>query len=99
MFHGPSLMAVAADFGPRQVSLSLSRVDRAQGPAIRPGGRMSEPSGKRPDLESKDDPTVATSRAGKADDNEGTYVGETEPDESVDVGETGAEARSEKDDR
>lgn len=35
------------------------------------------------------------SRAGK-DDDSGTYVGATGPDDSFDAGETGAEARSER---
>lgn len=48
---------------------------------------------------SKDDPVdVASSRAGKSDAEDGTYVGRTDPDDAVDVGETGAEARSEEDD-
>ena len=34
------------------------------------------------------------SRAGK--DQEGNYVGRTGPDDALDVGETGAEARSER---
>ena len=29
-------------------------------------------------------------------DDSGTYVGETEPDDAIDAGETGAEARSER---
>lgn len=39
-----------------------------------------------------EDEKVATSRAGKEDD--GTYVGQTSSDDSMDAGETGAEARS-----
>jgi len=41
------------------------------------------------------DPAVASSRAGKGDDEDGTYVGRTFDDDAIDVGETGAEARSE----
>ena len=41
------------------------------------------------------DENVASSRAGK-DDDSGTYVGQTGPDDSIDAGETGAEARSER---
>lgn len=41
---------------------------------------------------------VASSRAGKSDGQDGTYVGRTDPDDAVDVRETGAEARSEQDD-
>lgn len=39
------------------------------------------------------DPSVASSRAGK-DDEDGTYVGRTGSDDALDVGESGAEARS-----
>jgi hypothetical protein len=35
-------------------------------------------------------------RAGKEDEGDGTYVGWTASDDSLDVGETGAEARGEK---
>ena len=43
-----------------------------------------------------DDNKVAASRAGKeGDDDDGSYVGRTFNDDSLDVGETGAEARSE----
>jgi len=46
--------------------------------------------------ESDDDDHVAASRAGKDDgDGDGTYVGQTASDDALDVGETGAEARSE----
>ncbi|HNM10601.1 MAG TPA: hypothetical protein PKI02_04075 [Mycobacterium sp.] len=38
------------------------------------------------------DEHVASSRAGKG--GTGTYVGETDPDDAIDAGETGAEARS-----
>jgi hypothetical protein len=41
------------------------------------------------------DDKVAGSRAGKEGDEDGTYVGETASDDSIDAGETGAEARSE----
>ncbi len=39
------------------------------------------------------DEHVASSRAGKGGDT-GTYVGETDPDDAIDAGETGAKARS-----
>ena len=39
------------------------------------------------------DEHVASSRVGKGGDT-GTYIGETDPDEAIDAGETGAEARS-----
>ena len=43
-----------------------------------------------------DDNKVAASRAGKDDgEGDGSYVGRTFNDDSLDVGETGAEARSE----
>ncbi|MGV0836521.1 hypothetical protein [Mycolicibacterium thermoresistibile] len=40
-----------------------------------------------------EDHKVASSRVGKTDDD-GTYVGQTSSDDSIDAGETGAEARS-----
>ena len=41
-----------------------------------------------------EDDNVAASRAGKEGDDDGTYVGRTVNDDALDVGETGAEARS-----
>ncbi|NTY61522.1 hypothetical protein [Mycolicibacterium sphagni] len=43
----------------------------------------------------EDDPKVASSRAGK-DGDDGSYVGQTGPDDAIDAGETGAEARNER---
>ncbi|EHI10883.1 hypothetical protein KEK_19863 [Mycolicibacterium thermoresistibile ATCC 19527] len=40
------------------------------------------------------DPAVASSRAGKSDDDDGSYVGQTSSDDPIDAEETGAEARS-----
>jgi hypothetical protein len=45
----------------------------------------------------KDD-KVASSRAGKGGED-GSYVGETSSDDAIDAGETGAEARSEQENR
>lgn len=44
------------------------------------------------------DDAVAGSRAGKHGED-GTYVGQSSPDDALDSGETGAEARSEQGDR
>lgn len=41
-----------------------------------------------------EDKNVAGSRAGKDNKDDGTYVGRTSSDDSIDTGETGAEARS-----
>ena len=41
-----------------------------------------------------EDQKVAGSRAGKEGSDDGAYVGRTFDDDSIDVGETGAEARS-----
>ncbi|MEO3759486.1 hypothetical protein ABGB19_14515 [Mycobacterium sp. B14F4] len=41
-----------------------------------------------------EDDKVAASRAGKEGDDDGSYVGRTFNDDALDVGETGAEARS-----
>lgn len=49
------------------------------------------------DDKSQADDHVASSRAGKSDGRDDTYVGETSPDDSFDAGETGAEARSDQD--
>jgi hypothetical protein len=43
----------------------------------------------------KTDDKVASSRAGKHGDD-GSYVGQSSSDDAIDVGETGAEARSEQ---
>jgi hypothetical protein len=43
----------------------------------------------------QEDDKVASSRAGK-DGGDGSYVGETSSDDSIDAGETGAEARSQQ---
>jgi hypothetical protein len=42
-----------------------------------------------------EDEKVASSRTGKGGED-GSYVGETSSDDSIDAGETGAEARSEQ---
>ena len=55
---------------------------------------MTNPSDKSEE-DVQDDPKVASSRAGK-DGEDGSYVGETGPDDAFDAGETGAEARSER---
>ncbi len=41
------------------------------------------------------DEKVASSRAGK-DGDSGSYVGENDPDDAIDAGETGAEARAQQ---
>jgi hypothetical protein len=46
-----------------------------------------------------EDEKVAASRTGKEDEDDGTYVGQTASDDSLDASETGAEARGEKGDR
>jgi hypothetical protein len=43
-----------------------------------------------------EDENVAGSRAGKGDEDDGSYVGQTFSDDSLDVGESGAEARSQE---
>ncbi|MDA4107613.1 hypothetical protein [Mycolicibacterium holsaticum] len=46
-----------------------------------------------------DDEHVTESRAGKSGGEDGTYVGRTASDDALDVGETGAEARGQSQDR
>ena len=57
---------------------------------------MSQPPDDRsePDLDA--DPDVTSSRAGKSGGQDGTYVGATSPDDAIDVGKSGAEARAEQ---
>ncbi|ULE35871.1 hypothetical protein [Mycobacterium sp. IDR2000157661] len=50
---------------------------------------------QRSEQDVEDDNKVAASRAGKDGDEDGSYVGQTFNDDSLDTGETGAEARSE----
>ncbi|GAT13434.1 hypothetical protein [Mycolicibacterium thermoresistibile] len=55
---------------------------------------MSTPSDDRSESDVAGDPAVASSRAGKSDDDDGSYVGQTSSDDPIDAEETGAEARS-----
>jgi hypothetical protein len=55
---------------------------------------MTHPTDDQSEPDVDEDPKVAASRAGKGGDD-GTYVGETGPDDSFDAGESGAEARAE----
>ncbi|MCW2687615.1 MAG: hypothetical protein JWR37_2505 [Mycobacterium sp.] len=58
---------------------------------------MTEPPDEKGESDVESDPKVAGSRAGKEDcDDDGTYVGRTGSDDAFDVGESGAEARSER---
>ena len=56
---------------------------------------MTEPDNDKSESDVESDPNIASSRAGKSGE-EGTYVGETGPDDAIDAGETGAEARSQR---
>ena len=56
---------------------------------------MTNPADDNSEEDVQNDPKVASSRAGK-DGDDGTYVGETSPDDAIDAGETGAEARSQR---
>jgi hypothetical protein len=56
---------------------------------------MAEPKGYKTESDIEPETREARSRAREGEDN-GTYVGRTDPDDSLDVGETGAEARSER---
>lgn len=55
---------------------------------------MAEPKGHKPESDVNSETHEARSRA--KDEDDGTYVGQTEPDEALDVGETGAEARADR---
>ncbi|KLO29694.1 hypothetical protein ABW16_08725 [Mycolicibacter heraklionensis] len=52
---------------------------------------MTERKGQKAEADVESDTHQAWSRAGKGED--GSYVGRTSPDDAIDVGETGAEAR------
>jgi hypothetical protein len=56
---------------------------------------MAEPKGHKNEADVEAETHEARSRAREGEDD-GTYVGQTGPDEALDVGETGAEARSER---
>jgi hypothetical protein len=56
---------------------------------------MTHPTDEHSEEDVHDDPKVASSRAGK-DGDSGTYVGETDPDDTFDAGESGAEARAQQ---
>ncbi|OMC16522.1 hypothetical protein A5735_00970 [Mycolicibacter heraklionensis] len=53
---------------------------------------MAGRKGPKAEADVEPDAQQAWSRAGKGED--GSYVGRTSPDDAFDVGETGAEARS-----
>jgi hypothetical protein len=59
---------------------------------------MTNPTDGKSDEDVQNDPHVASSRAGKhgVDDEDGSYVGASGSDDAIDVGETGAEARAER---
>lgn len=56
---------------------------------------MDSRDDKKSETDVDDDDHVAASRAGKDGDDDGSYVGQTASDDAIDVGESGAEARSE----
>jgi hypothetical protein len=58
---------------------------------------MSPRDDDKSETDVDDDDHVAASRAGKEGDDDGTYVGQTASDDSLDTGESGAEARSDGD--
>lgn len=54
---------------------------------------MAESKGHENESDVEPEEHEARSRAGD-EKNDGTYVGRTDPDDALDIGETGAEARS-----
>ncbi len=52
---------------------------------------MAEPKGQKAESDVETENHEARSRDG---DDDGAYVGRTDPDDALDVGETGAEARN-----
>ncbi len=57
------------------------------------GSIMAEPKGQKTESDVEPETHESRSRAGEGEDD-GTYVGRTDPDDALDVGESGAEARS-----
>lgn len=59
---------------------------------------MSDPKDPKSSSEEdvSDDDHVAASRAGGSDEEDGSYVGRTGSDDAIDAGETGAEARAQR---
>ncbi len=58
---------------------------------------MSPRNDNKSESDVDDDDHVAASRAGKEEgDDDGSYVGRTGSDDALDVGESGAEARSQE---
>lgn len=58
---------------------------------------MAEKKGRKAESDVEAETHEARSRAHR--DDEGIYVGRTAPDDALDTGETGAEARSEQQER
>lgn len=56
---------------------------------------MTEHKGHKSESDVDSETREARSRAGEEEDD-GTYVGQTNPDDAIDAGETGAEARSDR---
>ncbi|QZA17908.1 hypothetical protein K3U93_01275 [Mycobacterium malmoense] len=57
---------------------------------------MPEPKGHKAESDVEPETHESRSRAAAGEDD-GTYVGATSPDDAIDAGETGAEARSQQD--
>ena len=57
---------------------------------------MAEPTGHKAESDVEPEAHETRSRASAGEDD-GTYVGRTNPDDDFDAGETGAEARSQQD--
>jgi hypothetical protein len=57
---------------------------------------MPEPKGHKAESDVEPETHESRSRAAEGEDD-GTYVGATSPDDAIDAGETGAEARSQQD--
>ena len=55
---------------------------------------MSSRDDEKSEEDVQKDEKVATSRAGKHGEDDGSYVGASSSDDAIDAGETGAEARS-----
>jgi hypothetical protein len=56
---------------------------------------MAEPKGHKTESDVEPETHEVRSRARRGEDS-GAYVGRTDPDDALDVGETGAEARSQR---
>jgi len=82
--------------GSYQGNPGLNAATRAFNLAAPKGSTVAEPTGHKAESDVEPEAHETRSRASAGEDD-GTYVGRTNPDDDFDAGETGAEARSQQD--